>query len=321
LNIILFKRSAIMPARRKKRIVAKRSVKIINRHTVGLILIFLLLTALLIVVSLSKAKYWDGSTKLHMVMPTDGGNIQFTIFDPHEKEIVNILIPGNTQVEVARQLGVWKLGSVWELGRQEKMDGKLLAATVMREFNFPVYVWADSSAEKLSETNIFLLARFILDPFKSNLNFADKLKLGVFALQVQHYNNIAIDLRNTGYLKKAVLTDGEEGYVVAGKLPKQLVAYLAYPEVSKHAPSLEIINKTGNVNVAGKAGEVVEVMGAKVAAINNENEEDIDCSVSGNNAEIVKIYGLVFNCEIDEASSTSNLDLQLMLGKRFFQRY
>src|SRR3989344_2928386 len=167
--------------RSKKRIrynVLKRTKLPLLRLT---ILSFVVVLLFILVGIFVKPGKWDGTSKLHMVVNKTDGNIELLVFDPQLQEIAAITIPGNTQVEVAGGLGIWKLGSVWELGKQENVDGELLARTITKELSLPVFVWSESQAESLTTVNAVKLISYIIDPFKTNLTFKDKVKLAFFS--------------------------------------------------------------------------------------------------------------------------------------------
>src|SRR3989344_9431467 len=121
-----------MPARRKinsgknnKRSLARlASGK--KRSKIFIYLFLIILTFSLFLYFVTSRKYWDGEGRLTLAVQKLDGDVNIVTFDPKTSEIFNIRIPGSTEVEVANQLGVWKLKSVWELSMQENLEGSLL---------------------------------------------------------------------------------------------------------------------------------------------------------------------------------------------------
>ena len=130
------------PAQRRKRIANfKRKGK---RPLARLIVVAL--SAVFVLYLVLTTKYWNSKEKLSMAIISPEGAVVVSVLDPQNGEITNISIPKNTQVEASRQLGTWKIKSIWALGENEKIGGALLKDTVVKNFKFPVSVWADGEA-------------------------------------------------------------------------------------------------------------------------------------------------------------------------------
>lgn len=266
------------------------------------------------------SQYWDKDGKLSVAIWEGNGDVLISTFDPVSKEIANIQIPGETQVEVARKLGTWKLASVWQLGENEGFSGKLLAETLTYHFKFPVVAWADSPALGFSSTNLAALVRAVFMPYKTNLKIADRFHIAAFALQVANPERVDVALAETTYLKRAKFIDGGEGYVIVGTPSPALSSIFADPEISAKATTVIIRDATG-VEWAGEVGRVVEVLGAKVASVVKEKADDIDCIVSGKDDSQVRKLASVFSCSIDKGEPDNNFDIEIRLGLRFATRY
>jgi len=306
--------------RSKKRIrynVLKRTKLPLLRLT---ILSFVVVLLFILVGIFVKPGKWDGTSKLHMVVNKTDGNIELLVFDPQLQEIAAITIPGNTQVEVAGGLGIWKLGSVWELGKQENVDGELLARTLTKELSLPVFVWSESQAESLTTVNAVKLISYIIDPFKTNLTFKDKVKLAFFSIRTPNNKKIKVDLATSGYLKSTVLKDGEVGYVVTGKLPNNLLTLLVFPQISEKKIITTLVNKSGDVGIAGKMSLVVEVLGSKVVSFENEPPEDSGCEISGVDQVAVKLMADTFYCKVGKEKEKQN-EIKITIGTQYLNKF
>src|SRR3989304_7037936 len=224
-----------MPARRKinsgknnKRSLARlASGK--KRSKIFIYLFLIILTFSLFLFFVTSRKYWDGEERLTLAVQKLDGDVNVVTFDPITSEIINIAIPGDVEVEVANQLGVWKLKSVWDLGKQEELEGTLLARTVTKHFKFPVFLWAQSEASGFYEGNVSGLFKAVFFPYSTNLNLADRVSISLFSLGVKNTKRFEIKLEETSYLHKSVLADGEEGWKVVGDAPQDITSLFADP--------------------------------------------------------------------------------------------
>lgn len=263
-----------------------------------------------------RTKYWDKDSKLSVVIRSEDGDVLVSTFDPQGNEITNILIPGETQVDVARNLGTWRLASVWQLGENEGFSGKLLAETITYRFRFPVVAWSDSPGIAFTGTNLVAMARAVFAPHKTNLGLADRFHIALFALKVGNSGRVDILLKDTSYLRKARFVDGGEGYEVVGTPSPALSAVFADPKISAKATTVTIKDATGGGG-AEVVGRVVEVLGAKVASIVKEDPKELDCVISGKEKYEVRRLSYVFSCGIGKPDTNSNFDIEITLGSEF----
>lgn len=306
------------PARRRKRILKKKRKKKANPLIKPFI--YLLLIASLLLFLLFQTKFWDKNSKIPLVINTKEG-VVISVFDPKAEEITNIYIPANTQVRVARQLGSWKIGSVWELGLNEGFDGRLLAETVTYHMKFPVVAWADQKALGLATGNVVESIKSIFSPYKTNLKIGDRVKIGLFSPRVKNFKRRDIYLEETNYLKLTKFVDGEEGYILVGGVPNSLLAVFADPEITELAPKILISDSTKKAYIAEEVGEIIEVLGAKVVSITKDEKEGLDCEVISANKGIAKKIARVFSCDIINNATSGNFDLEIKIGEEFARRF
>lgn len=307
------------PAQRRKRFA---SLKAKGKKSKGFGLIALVIILLLALAFVAfNTKYWRAEAKVVLVQPSLGGEILVTAFDPETEEITNIIVPANTELEVARELGRWKAKSIWKLGENEKLSGKLLKETVIKNFHFPVIAWADSKAYGFATGDVLALAKAVFFPYKTNLRIGDRIRIGLFSLGVKTGKRIEINLSETSYLKKTKLTDGEEGFTVTGKTPRELLILFADAKVSQKGLRVNIKDATGKYAVAQETGETIEVMGAKVAAVTKMEKENSDCKISGKDKSFTRLVGEVFDCKEIGDSPEGTFDLEITLGETFAKRF
>ncbi len=282
-------------------------MKKIFAAVVGLFVIFL--------ITFSQTKFWRSGDKLSLSVGDGGGGVSVITFDSKGETITTVTIPGDTQVEVSRGLGTFRLKSVWELGVNEKAEGALTSETVTKNFEFPSYTWVDARADLSSPF------KTLFSPYKTNLGIGDKIQIALFSLGVKNAGRVNIDLRETSYLKKMILKDGEEGFIVTGSIPQNLSVIFADPEVSSKNFKVIIRDSTQKAGIAREIGEIVEVLGPKVASITKENLGDIDCEVSGKDARFSSKVALVFGCKVVGGKLEGNFDLEIKLGEKFAKRF
>jgi hypothetical protein len=293
-----------------------------NKVYKRLLTLFILLSFALIVfiyIHLS-TKYWNNKSKLSVVIDSSE-KVVVTTYDPLVDEITNIYIPKSTQVMVARDLGTWKLGSVWKLSENEFLEGKLVAETITRFFKLPVYVWAGEGAVGFTSNSPIQVIKSILLPYKTNLRFGDKVKLGAFCLRVKNPKIRNIDLSETTALRQEVLVGGEEGYVFTDTRPEVLALVISDATISKSKTRVSIIDKTGDPTISSSVGEIMQVMGAKVTSVVKEDASDFDCEVVGRNKQVTEKIVNVFGCDSEGFLTSESFDIEIFLGEGFAKRF
>jgi hypothetical protein len=305
--------------RRKKR--AERKARRNGKNSYKKLLFILLVPLLIFLFITFQTRFWKSSSKTSLVISKESGEVVISVFDPRLEKITNITVPKNTEVDVARQLGRWKLGSVRELGENEDLEGKLLAETIVKHFKLPVVAWADAPALGFADGDVLGIVKASLLPYKTNLGIGDKLKLGIFSIGIKNLKRENIDFSEGNILKKVTLIGGEEGHVLAGRLPNYIVALFSNPNISSEGATVVIFDATGKANVAEEVGEVIEVMGVKLANIKKEEAADFDCEVKGKNKELLEEIAQVFSCKKLKVTPEGNFDLEIKIGRDFARRY
>lgn len=267
--------------------------------------------------AVSFKRYWTNN-KLSIAVQKSNGDVKVYTADPVTRDLFVINIPGDTQISVSRQLGIWKVNSLWELGKNEKVGGKLLAESLTHSIHLPIYVYMDGTSFDLSNPSIFRIIPFVFFPNDTNLSIGDKFALYTYLLSIRSTRHQEFDLKDTSLLKKAKLTDGNEGYLITANKPQNILSIFSEDQITIKPTMVTIIDSTGNPKIPQSVGELVEVLGAKVASIKAMSENDTDCLVSSSNSEIVRILSLSLNCR---EKSERGEDTVIYLGKTFAVRY
>ncbi|MFH1971512.1 MAG: hypothetical protein ABIJ05_03980 [Patescibacteria group bacterium] len=310
------------PAQRRKNLRDFKKKKTSKKLNIFILLALLFVTIILGLYYFGK-RHCLGDLKISMVFPDTNGNIIVSTFNKEEKEITLINIPQNTQLEVSRQLGSWKAKSLWQLGVNEKYEGKLLQETVTKNFHFPVSIWANEDAFGFVSGNFIKLIKATLFPYKSNLSLGDRLCLFFISFGIQNEKINYYDLSERGVLKGTRLTDGEEGYVVSKDVPMNIMSSFSESISSDFGYMVQIVNATGSRSMAENIGKTIESMGFKITSIKEEASinDDVDCLIYGKDRDIVKKISLIYSCERQDNKNDEGFDIVIKLGSKFSKRY
>src|SRR3989344_1224032 len=271
---------------------------------IGGALIFLTLVAVGTYIYISRAFVDVSSVRIAVGSPQN--EIKILIFDFDEPSASVISIPPATQVSVARQLGEWKAGSVWELGEDEGDKGGILADTVMKSFGIPIEEWAGEGVLGYISPNILSRVRAAFGLYDASLGIRERLALGLISIRIRSGGVAHISLEEFAFMREETLKDGSEGYVVRGELPSKIVGIFADPRfvTDKNQPlKIKIIDGAQGHGLATvhTIQNVSEVLGAKVVSIEENNTEIQGCLIRGRSMlEYVSgIMGHLFRCNVE----------------------
>lgn len=268
------------------------------------------------------ANLWDGKTRLTLAVQLRNGDVLLANFDPLSQSITRAIIPGETEVEAARQLGTWRLKSVWKLGEQEGDDGEILAKTIVKTFHFPVEAWSTAGGAGFSSPNTWEILKALFAGYKTNLSFWDKVNLVFFSLAVKARDRLDFSLTDAGYLYQTKLVDGV-GFQKRAKVPASVSNIFADSVISQENLRISIINASGDSSLAGNIVETIEVMGGRVVSVRNLKKEGGDCVLAGDDSLTKREIEIIFSCwEGDEERSISgDFDIEIYLGQDYARRF
>ncbi len=132
--------------RHKKRSITTRSSS--SKKKLSLILVFgLFLILSLFVFLFFKVLNLD---KFAYINKTTDGSAEIIVVDSKNDRIVKYLISSDTELDSSRNLGEYKLGSLWILGDKEGYGGKLVSETISKNYFLPIYLWSDGVKTNMS---------------------------------------------------------------------------------------------------------------------------------------------------------------------------
>ncbi|MEK7497425.1 MAG: hypothetical protein AAB656_00725, partial [Patescibacteria group bacterium] len=262
---------------------------------------------------LLSSSFWGRGERLGLSYINTSGDIAVTNFDPKLGTIATVVIPKDTEVEVSRSLGKWRIGVLYQLGENEKLGGVLLSETITRYFKMPSDRWASG---EISFSTMF-------SSLKTNLSVADRVSISVFPFFVKSGSKISINAADVQYVKKSKLSDGKLGYIRAfEKLPFEISTIFADPDISTEALTIQIENRSGKKALASDLGEIIEVMGAKIFSLQAGDKIDSDCIIYGKRSVTRDRLSRVFTCKTsDKLKGQGNFDLVIQIGTGFARRY
>ncbi len=310
-----------------KKPVQRRQLRAQNKqkgHSFGILLRFLVLLVLIIGILVfvkTSTRHWNGHDKVGFSFASSDGNVVVVELDPKLNEMTTITIPGETEVDVARNYGTLRIKNVWKLSQNEKLGGILLPETITQNFLFPITLWSDRDARSISDANLIGIVKFIFLPIKTNISFGDRLAIGLFALRVHDLDKTEIDMGKSQFLHKEKLNDGQIGYrLIGGLISQRLGVYFSDNDMSSKNTRIYIVDATGQVGVAPQVGQILEVLGGKVVSIDKKQElGDFDCQVLGGDKNINKKVSNLLSCTI--VSGKTDFDLEIRLGAKFAKRF
>lgn len=313
-----------MSARRKNFTKRWRSAKASGKKSrVRGILLKILIPAILILAAFLfvrlRTVYWNNHDKLAFTFRTSSGDVGVTVADPALTELSTLIIPGDTEVDVAQNYGTIRLKNVWQMSQDEKLGGKLLPETVTQNFLFPTFLWSDTDGGSIEKSMLSGIVKFIFDPMGTNIPFGDRVSLGLFALRVPSLGRTEINLGESQFLRKQVLNDGVPGFIINGQPSGRLTVYFSDNDLSSTGARVSIVDGTGAPGVSDKVGQIIEVMGGKVVNIEKKDPVASDCEVIGADPKIVRKIVNLFSCS--RGVGKSEFDLEIHLGAYFAKRF
>jgi hypothetical protein len=236
--------------------------------------------------------------------------------------MTSYLIPGETEFEVSRGLGKWKLKSIWNLGQQEKIGaGKLLTETLTKHAAIPVFAFSDKDGYGLISGGIKSSLLSIFSSYETNISMGDRIAIALFSFWVNNTKRVEINLSETSFLNSKVLIDGTNGYVVPRNAPESLLAVFADREITDKYPKFAIFDNTGAFGFSESLSGILEVLGGKVLSVTRGQKWGGVCEVRSKSSDISKRLSLLFGCGESKTIKEGNFDTEITIGENFAKDY
>lgn len=297
-----------------------------------------------------RAVSWDGKSVLNLVIAksengADLKNLKFVSLNPIEEKISILSLPEDIFVEVPKNFGSWKLGSVYKLGQENKppMGEDLVKMSVSKMLALPVDGIIEVSGkddldvEKLVsewKKNMFSGFNFLTN-VKTDLSLKETTDFVFKSTRVRPDNITSIDFFRTPITQSKLLPDSSRVLGVDNiKLDTFIKQSLKDPEISEEDLTVAIFNGTEHSGLTFEAVRMVNNLGARVTIINNTEEKFVKNGVYINPEEVgdvkssqtYKRLAQIFasGCLKEECSTTeaevasSRAAINIVLGEEYF---
>jgi hypothetical protein len=309
-----------MPIRHRIRQNHKRNTKPVVKIIIILSIIAILITIIFFITQKLKKKLWRNDNRLTVVMQNYSGDIIISDIDPVAKEIVNVKIPQNLEIDTAGNYGKLRIGKIWDLGKQEKRGGQILASSITSNMNLPVRAWSSSDLMLLENGSLFDFIKGILINNQSNLTLGDRIAIGWFTLSLDNIQKSEINLVKTNIIKSTQLTDGSDGYILSGFESAKLNSYFSDYYFTNQQTRILITDTNLHSSRGDNAGRILKILGGNVVSISTKlSNNNFVCKVGPNTDNRSLAISAILLCEVDNSIKDNGSEIQLILGNKYSQ--
>lgn len=247
---------------------------------------------------------WDGKSGLNLIIAKtkkdpDGNNLDsfnFVSLNNEEGKITIIKLSDEIQLDVPRNFGFWKLGSVYKLGQENKppMGEDLLKMSVSRMLALPVdgiiEVTSDSTLDIAGLISMWkgnLLTGFnFLTNIKTDLSLKESMDFIVKASKIRSDKITSLDLFRSTITQSKLLPDSSRVLGVDGvKLDTFTKQNLIDQVISNEDLTVSIYNGTDHPGLTSEAVRLINNLGARVTITSNASEKFVKNGVYVNPEE------------------------------------
>ena len=314
----------------------KRKLKVIGYWLLAIGFLFVTGWGFRVVGRLKEA-VWSGEGRVNWVMV--GEDIFLVSLEPKEKSLVVLEIPKDTEIEVTRGFGCYRIGAVYELGKLEGMNGELLRESAQEYFGIPVdgYIRIlDAKYYILNTKSAFLkILTNLLIKRKGQTNFS---KGDIFRLWWETRKALPsqikfIQLEDIRALKSKILIDGSKVWEIdQGRLDKFFQDNFYEPEIHQENLTVRTINATDHSGLAAHVARIISNMGGRVIEISNfkfqmtnqfqiSNDRcEIRCKKEDQEKFTARRLQKVLGCEfVEDEDSDGRAEVTILAGEEYWQ--
>lgn len=307
-----------MPAKRRSRRQKSYIIKK-NLPLLRLVLVLPLVILLYLFVLFTRTNIWSKNDITVLVAPRNEGMVFVYVLDPVDSEFYKLIFPENLEVNVYGNLGKWKLGSLWKLGLNEGKPGEVLKGTLVNNFEIPIEGFLGPEFPDLESVGYLNLFKNIFSRYTTNLSKADILHLILFSAATGNKDKIIVDLTDTAFLESSKLEDGVEGFLKNGELSPKVKSHFYSHLMAEGGKKIILRDRTGTYGNSDSVARTVETIGANVAVIAREDiQKNLKCLVIGEDKDFIEKLRIVFDCETKNGKADGSFDVEMIMGKDFF---
>lgn len=252
-------------------------------------------------------------------------------YNPENQSLTTFEIPKNTQLDASGGYGTWLVGSLWDLGSQEKVGGEILKNSVQKSLGIPVDGWMDSRGGILFDSGKFgflgaLGQVFQMRGIKTNLTIFDKFNLLLSVGRVGRFSRTDISLLKKNVIERRKLSDGVEGYLVIPERTTTALDVLRDDRIFSEMKTIKISNATQKSGLGGEVSRVVSVMGLRVIDTGSIGEEhDGTCILIGEEEDMKSLaaqrVAQIYGCQKVFRKPAGAADLEFVIGEGFLTEF
>jgi len=294
---------------------------------------FLLLAVLLLLGGLTvkifrivQSSGWDGKERATFAVVNDG--VGLVSFSPKDKELVLLLIPNGTQIELTHGYGFYRIEAITRLEEIEKRKD-LLQESLGENFGIAVNGWMKSA---VGERGLAFSQSEILDELVSqiegrgetNLSFWDLVRLWWQIRGVRSDKIHSFDLGQMDILKESRLADQEMIFTIDRDLFDTRVGkFFLEPRFKTDGLTIEVLNGTSYPGLANQAARIVTNLGGEVVWVGDSGVKSSKSKVQSQKdkrnlypvKKLIQIFGGFW-----EEKEEGRADITLILGEDYLQK-
>lgn len=271
------------------------------------------------------SRVWRNNARITVAVAEENPTIYS--YNPQNQSIYKTTVPENTQVTASGGYGEWLAGSLWGLGQQEGLGGKVLKNSIIKSLGIPIDGWVDKNGEVIFSGGKFGLFGAVTQVFKmrgikTDLTFFDKVNLLVALGQVGRFSRTDIDLEKRGIIKVEELSDGLKGFIVVAERSTTGLDILRDDKVFVEMKTLKVSNASSKSGLAQEVSRVASVLGVRVLDTSSADDKYRGtCLITGEEAHIkslsAKRLSQIYGCEKSVKKLNGAANLEFTIGDRF----
>jgi hypothetical protein len=248
---------------------------------------------------------WDGKSVFNLVIAqsekTGSGddlkNLSFVSLDPNGGKMTVLKLSPDIYINVPKNFGFWKLGSVYKLGEENNppMGEDLIKMSVSRMLALPVDgIIEVTSSENLEVENLvsewrknFFTRLNFLTKVKTDLSLRESVDFVSKASAIRADNITSVDFFKTSITQSKLLPDSSRVLGVDGvKLDTFVKENMADPEIGEEDLTVAVYNGTSHPGLTAEAVRMIGNLGARVTIISNSSEKFVKNGIYINPQEV-----------------------------------
>jgi len=269
---------------------------------------------------------WSGDGRINLVIKSQ--TVSVLSFDPHQKEVTIVDIPGQVYTEVPGGYGSWQVRAIFDLGQSENppKGPRLLSASMNQLMGLPIdgYIKSkDKTTDQIvDDFRSPMGVKDLLGNIQTDLSPIELIRLGV-GLSSVRFDKVS----NLNLMDQSVFSSEEIGgqqSLVADplRLDSIIVKNFADSQIKSEQSTIAVFNATNKPGLAAQVARVISNMGGNVIIQSSLETREAYSYITGKDSYTKKRLSQVLcsglNCDkIPTNSSDFRAQINLVLGEDF----